>query len=71
MILFYSAYRNNFILKRMYYLRLNSVSSPWQFPLFWVESSIRFFYIGEKKNLMGFLKPTVDIDVLMLAFMII
>lgn len=49
MILFYSAYRDNFILKRIYYLRLNSLSSPWQFLLFWMESSIRFFYIGDKK----------------------
>lgn len=50
MILFYSAIEIVFILKRMYYLRLNSLSGPWPFPLFWVESSIRFFYIGEKNS---------------------
>lgn len=69
MMLFYSAHRNNFIIRGMYYLRLSSVSSPWGFPLFWVESTIRFFYTGEKLYLMGFGKLIVD--VLLLAFMII
>lgn len=68
MILFYSAHRNNFILKRVCYLRLNSVSSPWPSPL-WIE--VLDFSILVKKNLIGFLKLTVAVDVLMLAFMII
>lgn len=50
MILFYSAIEIVFILKRMYYLRLNSLSGPWPFPLFWVESSIRFSILVKKKQ---------------------
>lgn len=47
----YSAHGNNFILRRIYYLRLNYISSPCPFPLFWIERNIRFFYTGEKKIL--------------------
>lgn len=71
MMLFYSSHRNNFNLRSMYYLRLSSICNPWGFPLFWVESMIIFFYTGEKLYLMDLGKIIVDVDVLLLAFMII
>lgn len=70
MMLFYSAHIICFIIRGVYYLRLSSVSSPWGFPWFWVESTIRLFHTGEKPYLMGFGKLIVDVDVL-LAFMMI
>lgn len=70
-MLFYSGHRNKFLLRSMYYLSFSSICSPWGFLLFWVESRIGFFYNSEKPYLMSLGKIIVDVDVLLLAFMII